>query len=158
MPRSSVREMGAHSCPPINCTQEGAWSTDHLHTIAAELVSCLRSSPEAFDVVASSDTLVYFGDLREVLAATRTSLRPGAASYSRSSMRATKTRSPRATASSTAGTAAPSRTSAKHSAKPISKSSILRRQSLRREGGPYVAGLVVLQAHHARRVATLVAE
>src|SRR6266513_1946319 len=76
MPRSSVREMGAHSCPPISCTREGAWSTDHLHTIAAELVSCLRSSPEAFDVVASSDTLVYFGDLREVLAAARTSLRP----------------------------------------------------------------------------------
>ncbi len=45
-------------------------------TVAAELASFLRSSPEAFDVVASSDTLVYFGDLREVLAAARTSLRP----------------------------------------------------------------------------------
>lgn len=46
-------------------------------TIAAELGSFLRSSPEAFDIVASSDTLVYFGELREVLAAARTSLRAG---------------------------------------------------------------------------------
>lgn len=46
-------------------------------TIAAELASFLGSSPEAFDIVASSDTLVYFGDLHEVLAAARTSLRPG---------------------------------------------------------------------------------
>jgi predicted TPR repeat methyltransferase len=46
-------------------------------TIPAELGSFLRWSPEAFDIVASSDTLVYFGDLREVLAAARTSLRPG---------------------------------------------------------------------------------
>jgi len=46
-------------------------------TVAAELGSFLRSSPEAFDIVASSDTLVYFGDLREVFAAARTALRPG---------------------------------------------------------------------------------
>jgi predicted TPR repeat methyltransferase len=45
--------------------------------LAVELTSYLRSSPRAFDVVASSDTLVYFGDLREVLAAASTSLRPG---------------------------------------------------------------------------------
>jgi predicted TPR repeat methyltransferase len=45
--------------------------------VVAELASFLSSSPEAFDVVASSDTLVYFGDLREVLAAARRSLRPG---------------------------------------------------------------------------------
>ena len=44
---------------------------------AAELMSYLGSSPQAFDVVASSDTLVYFGDLREVLAAARESLRLG---------------------------------------------------------------------------------
>jgi predicted TPR repeat methyltransferase len=46
-------------------------------TIMGELTSFLRSSPESFDIVASSDTLVYFGDLREVLAAARNSLRPG---------------------------------------------------------------------------------
>jgi len=43
----------------------------------AELTSFLRSEREAFDIVASSDTLVYFGDLREVFAAARTALRPG---------------------------------------------------------------------------------
>jgi predicted TPR repeat methyltransferase len=45
--------------------------------IAVELASFLRSERQAFDVVASSDTLVYFGDLREVLAAARIALRPG---------------------------------------------------------------------------------
>jgi predicted TPR repeat methyltransferase len=43
--------------------------------VVAELGSFLSSSPEAFDVVASSDTLVYFGELRGVLAAARGSLR-----------------------------------------------------------------------------------
>jgi predicted TPR repeat methyltransferase len=45
-------------------------------TIVAELGSYLRSSPQAFDVIASSDTLVYFGDLREVFSAARAALRP----------------------------------------------------------------------------------
>jgi predicted TPR repeat methyltransferase len=45
--------------------------------VAAELASFLRSSPGAFDVVASSDTLVYFGDLRDVLSAACAALRPG---------------------------------------------------------------------------------
>jgi predicted TPR repeat methyltransferase len=44
---------------------------------AAELSAFLGSAPEAFDVVASSDTLVYFGDLREVFGAAETSLRRG---------------------------------------------------------------------------------
>ena len=43
--------------------------------VAAELASFLRASPGGFDIVASSDTLVYFGDLSEVLAAARASLR-----------------------------------------------------------------------------------
>jgi predicted TPR repeat methyltransferase len=46
-------------------------------SVVAELGSFLRASPAGFDVVASSDTLVYFGDLGEVLAAARRSLRPG---------------------------------------------------------------------------------
>jgi predicted TPR repeat methyltransferase len=45
--------------------------------VAAELCAYLLSCPSAFDVVASSDTLVYFGELREVFAAARASLRPG---------------------------------------------------------------------------------
>jgi len=45
--------------------------------VAAELTSYLGSSPQAYDIVASSDTLVYFGDLRAVLAAAGASLRPG---------------------------------------------------------------------------------
>jgi predicted TPR repeat methyltransferase len=46
-------------------------------SVVAELGSFLRASPGGFDVVASSDTLVYFGELGEVLAAARRSLRPG---------------------------------------------------------------------------------
>jgi predicted TPR repeat methyltransferase len=45
--------------------------------IAAELTEYLASSPQAFDVVASSDTLVYFGELREVLCAAAAALRDG---------------------------------------------------------------------------------
>jgi predicted TPR repeat methyltransferase len=45
--------------------------------IVAELAAFLRSERDAFDIVASSDTLVYFGDLREVLGAARTALRRG---------------------------------------------------------------------------------
>jgi predicted TPR repeat methyltransferase len=44
--------------------------------VAAELAFFLRSSPEAFDIVASSDTLVYFGALAEPLAAARAALVP----------------------------------------------------------------------------------
>lgn len=44
---------------------------------AAELTSYLASSPRAFDLVAASDTLNYFGDLAEALAAAAGSLRPG---------------------------------------------------------------------------------
>ena len=46
-------------------------------TSLAELAGFLRASPETFDVVAASDTLNYFGDLRDALAAARASLRPG---------------------------------------------------------------------------------
>src|SRR6478672_12012170 len=46
-------------------------------TSVAELAAFLRASPETFDVVAASDTLNYFGDLRDALAAARASLRPG---------------------------------------------------------------------------------
>jgi predicted TPR repeat methyltransferase len=45
--------------------------------IVVELGLFLRSEREAFDVVAASDTLVYFGDLREVLAAAAKALRAG---------------------------------------------------------------------------------
>jgi predicted TPR repeat methyltransferase len=45
--------------------------------VAAELGGYLRAEAEAFDVVLSADTLVYFGALEEVLAAAAGSLRPG---------------------------------------------------------------------------------
>jgi predicted TPR repeat methyltransferase len=49
---------------------------DELAT--AELCGFMRSRPDAFDVVLSADTLVYFGALEEVVAAARTTLRvPG---------------------------------------------------------------------------------
>ena len=44
-----------------------------------ELTEYLRSQTEAFDVIVSADTLVYFGALEEVLAAAFGALRPGGA-------------------------------------------------------------------------------
>lgn len=43
----------------------------------AELTAFLRDRPARWDVVLSADTLVYFGDLREVLAAAHAALRSG---------------------------------------------------------------------------------
>jgi predicted TPR repeat methyltransferase len=56
---------------------EKARARGYDRLVEAELASFLRSEPDAFDLVASSDTLVYFGDLSVVLAAARTALRPG---------------------------------------------------------------------------------
>lgn len=48
---------------------------DELHE--AELTAYLRDTPGGWDLIASADTLVYFGDLQAVLAAAVTALRPG---------------------------------------------------------------------------------
>jgi len=48
---------------------------DELHK--EELTAFLRARPGAFDLVASADTLNYFGELREVAAAVHGALRPG---------------------------------------------------------------------------------
>jgi predicted TPR repeat methyltransferase len=48
---------------------------DVLHQ--AELMHYLNTQPSAFDVVASADTLCYFGDLHPPLAAAARALRPG---------------------------------------------------------------------------------
>jgi predicted TPR repeat methyltransferase len=45
--------------------------------VAAELTGFLRGQVGAYDVIVSADTLVYFGDLAEVLAAAAAALRPG---------------------------------------------------------------------------------
>ena len=42
-----------------------------------ELTEYLRNSKEAFDLIVSADTLVYFGDLEDVVAAAAGALRPG---------------------------------------------------------------------------------
>jgi predicted TPR repeat methyltransferase len=42
----------------------------------AELTDYLRDNREAFDVIVSADTLVYFGDLEGVLGAAARALRP----------------------------------------------------------------------------------
>ncbi len=44
--------------------------------VKSELTGHLRDNPGAFDVIVSADTLVYFGDLEEVLAAAARALRP----------------------------------------------------------------------------------
>ena len=48
---------------------------DALHV--AELVAYLRGQVAAFDLVVSADTLVYFGELSDALAAAAAALRPG---------------------------------------------------------------------------------
>jgi predicted TPR repeat methyltransferase len=44
--------------------------------LTAELTAHLRSRPAAYDLIASADVLVYFGDLAEVIAAAAGALRP----------------------------------------------------------------------------------
>jgi predicted TPR repeat methyltransferase len=44
--------------------------------IRAELSEYLRNNSEAFDLIVSADTLVYFGDLKGVIAAFAAALRP----------------------------------------------------------------------------------
>ncbi len=45
--------------------------------VKCELTEYLRDSPAAFDVIVSADTLVYFGSLDRVVAASADALRPG---------------------------------------------------------------------------------
>lgn len=45
--------------------------------VAAELSAFMRSRPQAFDAILSADTLVYFGELSEPLAAAHQALQPG---------------------------------------------------------------------------------
>jgi predicted TPR repeat methyltransferase len=44
--------------------------------VKAELTAYLRANSAAFDVIVSADTLVYFGDLKDVVAAAARALRP----------------------------------------------------------------------------------
>ena len=45
--------------------------------VEMELTAYLRSRPAAFDAIVSADTLVYFGDLEDAIAAASAALRPG---------------------------------------------------------------------------------
>src|ERR1700704_1879973 len=45
--------------------------------VKAELTEYLRDNSDAFDLIVSADTLVYFGALESVLAAAAGALRPG---------------------------------------------------------------------------------
>jgi predicted TPR repeat methyltransferase len=45
--------------------------------VKRELTAYLRDTPAAFDVIVSADTLVYFGPLQDVVAASANALRPG---------------------------------------------------------------------------------
>jgi predicted TPR repeat methyltransferase len=45
--------------------------------VKGELTAYLRDSPDAYDVIVSADTLVYFGPLHDVIAAAAGALRPG---------------------------------------------------------------------------------
>ncbi len=48
---------------------------DELHH--RELTEFIQAAPQTFDIIASADTLIYFGDLAPVIAAARNALRPG---------------------------------------------------------------------------------
>ncbi len=50
-------------------------SYDELHH--GELTAFIEASTDRFDIIASADTLIYFGDLGPVMAAARMALRPG---------------------------------------------------------------------------------
>ena len=50
---------------------------DYDELTVAELTAFLREQPARYDLIASADTLVYFGDLEPVLTAAATALRPG---------------------------------------------------------------------------------
>jgi len=50
---------------------------DYDALIKAELTAFLQAAEGDFDIIASADTLVYFGDLKPVLLAARHALRPG---------------------------------------------------------------------------------
>ena len=54
-------------------SQRGAY--DELHK--AELTAFLRERPSTYDLVVSADTLIYFGELRDVAQAVEGALRPG---------------------------------------------------------------------------------
>jgi predicted TPR repeat methyltransferase len=47
------------------------------HLIMGELTAYLEGLAERYDLIVSADTLVYFGDLRPVIAAAARALRPG---------------------------------------------------------------------------------
>lgn len=59
--------------PMLECARERG---GYHELIEAELTAHLSSLSAEFDVVVSADTLVYFGDLRAVIAAAKTALRP----------------------------------------------------------------------------------
>ncbi len=50
---------------------------DYDELTVAELTAFLSERPASYDLIASADTLVYFGDLEPVLTAAATALRPG---------------------------------------------------------------------------------
>ena len=50
---------------------------DYDELVVAELTAFLAARPASHDLIVSADTLVYFGDLRPVLAVAATALRPG---------------------------------------------------------------------------------
>ena len=47
-------------------------------SLESELVAFMRAHPASFDAIVSADTLCYFGDLAEVVAAAAHASRPGA--------------------------------------------------------------------------------
>lgn len=74
--RSSARRLvGVDLSPEMLARARARAVYDEL--VEADLVAALRAAPDAFDLIVSADTLVYFGDLTEVAAAVAGALRRG---------------------------------------------------------------------------------
>lgn len=69
------RLVGVDLSAPMLAQARGREVYDEL--VKRELTAYLRDSASAFDVIVSADTLVYFGVLEEVVAASADALRPG---------------------------------------------------------------------------------
>lgn len=68
------RLVGVDLSPGMQAKARERGGYDEL--IEAELTAFMNGAPATYDVIASADTLVYFGDLREVVAAAAGALKP----------------------------------------------------------------------------------
>lgn len=67
--------IGIDLSPAMLARAQDRGGYDALHE--AEITDYLRANPDSFDVIASADSLIYFGDLERLAESMRVALRPG---------------------------------------------------------------------------------